>query len=89
MSEIVENQGFIGSQVIDMNSWVALYPLKCYYDQKVTFLFSLSFENISLHYSPRQVSNQTSYRKSDIFSFDFLSWLAAITKFTKMADTRF
>ena len=44
--------------------------LKCYYDQKVTLLLSLSFENISLYYLPCQVSNQSSYRKSDYFNCD-------------------
>ena len=57
-----------------------LSSLKCYYDQKVTFLFYSSyFENTSSYYLPCQVSSQNSCGKSNYFNCDFRNWLAAIT----------
>ena len=55
--------------------------LKCYYDGKMLFLFSLDSDSIFGKIAPCQSLRLNFKSKSDFFSYDFSVKLSAITRF--------
>ena len=55
--------------------------LKCYYDEKMLFSFSLDSDFIFGKNAPCQLLRLNFKNKSDFFSYDFSFKLSAITRF--------
>ena len=61
--------------------WVINQSLKCYYDEKMLFLFSADSNFIFGKNAPCQLLRLNFKNKSDFFNYDFYFKLSAITRF--------
>ena len=59
---------------------LSIVSLKCYYDEKKIFLFSLDSDLIFCKNAPCQLLRLNFKNKSDFFNYDFSFKLSAITR---------